>query len=178
MYWKTLLFNFTLTCQNWIYILCFSLLTGSMFDYLFLYQTRPVVSPFNQVASTVPTVFEFLIRYFQRLLFCILFPPLALNIVRIFHQCAVSLFSFFFFYLLLVFFVYFLRACTSFLLTYLELGGFFRPGKFYLILAWGPGIIGWFGLGFWKKKLGIRGRVGPQEWGGRMKSSFLQQKIP
>lgn len=47
MYWKTPLFNFTLTCQNWIYILCFSLLIGSMFDYLFLYQARPVVSPFN-----------------------------------------------------------------------------------------------------------------------------------
>lgn len=78
-------------------------------------------------------------------------------------------FSFFFFFLLpaAACLCLFLAGCTSFLLTYLELGGFLDRGNFILlILAWGPGIIGWFGLGFWKKKLGIRGRVGPQEWGG------------
>lgn len=73
----------------------------------------------------------------------------------------------------------FLMACTFFLFTYLELGGFFRPGKFYSFdIGVGPGTIGWFGLGFWEK-LGICGGLvsaSRNKRGGRMKSSFLRQK--
>lgn len=122
---ETLLFNFTLACQNRVHILL--LPSGSMFDNFSLSGTSGDASPFDRVTSTVPTVLEFLIRYLQRFLLFVssLSSTCFLNTARIFQMRGFCFFFLVFFNPLLFVFVYFLRACTS------SFAHLFGTGRFF-----------------------------------------------